>query len=727
VPENSSLWLSTEIRDNRAKLRGVRDADRATIEPGGFGTLKFLSLDSHEVVGGHLGRDQPSSVHRPQSVSGALGHEGMLIPRPPIVAAWFTEEHAMPNEDRNFDLLCLGRLGVDLYGEQEGTPLAAIQTFAKYVGGSAANVCVGVARLGLSTAMCSRVGDEGLGDFVLDMLTREGINTALVQRDPLHPTGVVALAIYRREHFPRIFFYTESADLAFERDEIDWSIIRRSNAVLITGSYLVSESLRSSSRAIADSVRDRGGRVVLDVDYRPVLWGLVPVGRGNDMETFGPEVTATYQQILPLCDLVVGTEEEIAVVGGSDNISAALGEIRSLTAAAIVLKRGAKGASVYEGPIPADLDDGIGAPGYAVDVLNNTGAGDAFLSGFLSQWLRNRPFHECVQSGNASGAIVVTRNGCTPAMPFADEQTRFMVQGDIRRPDDDEEMNRLHRIGSRRPTVSWRYLLNFEDLALRSLVASSGGSPDRVDELKKVLYDALLQISEKERGVGVLFDRYIESGILEECMAREIFVTRSLDPSYERRESIDEEEIGIELRTWHNDIVPRTCAAISHAISKDEAVHQWSRLARISRICRLMEREIIVDLRPREGAKMSGTKLVKFLAESYRSNIQPDYWIFPELQDPKAWSAIEEILQGKDSACHGYFVRARSGTTRRDKVAPAGSFHGSACRGVIELPVSDPSGLGAWLNQSATDSEFIDAVSVGLLQRIQAWRTDGIE
>ncbi|HVB00388.1 MAG TPA: PfkB family carbohydrate kinase [Acidimicrobiales bacterium] len=626
----------------------------------------------------------------------------------------------MSSEEQRFDLLCVGRLGVDLYGEQDGTPLDAIQTFVKYVGGSAANVCVGVARLGLITAMCSRVGDEGLGQFVLDALSREGINTTLVQRDPIHPTGVVALALYKRESFPRIFFYTDSADLSFEQAQLDWNTIGRTDAVLLTGSYLVNASLLACSHAIASSVHERGGRVVLDVDYRPVLWSLVPVGSGNDMQTSSPQVTEIYQKILPVCDLVVGTEEEIAVAGGSTDVHAALCKIRSLTEAAIVLKRGAKGASVYDGPIPAKLDEGIGAPSYSVDVLNNTGAGDAFLSGFLSRWLRNHKYRECVQSGNASGAIVVTRNGCTPAMPFADEQARFMSQAGIRRPDDDEVMERLHRIGSRRPTVPWRFLLSLRDLDLLALIKGPASSSHKIDELRQLLSDAIFQVSDEEHAIGILVDSSIDREILEEAASREIFISRSIGSDREQLRDHDNEESGIELRTWHGEIIPTASAHIRRDRPKVETEHQWQHLARLMQTCRMMEREMLVDLCPQDESSLKGSALAQLLVEGYQAGVRPEYWMLPELTDPPGLAAIADLILEKDSSCRGYFLRTRPSETELQHKGLAEARNNVACRGVVQFDVCDPFVLNTWLRGSLHNAEFVDAIRIGIRQRIQA-------
>lgn len=624
----------------------------------------------------------------------------------------------MAQRTPRFDLLCLGRLGVDLYGEQDGTPLAAVQTFMKYVGGSAANVCVGVARLGLSTAMCSRVGDEALGQFVLDTLAHEGVDTTLVQRDPLHPTGVVALALYKRESFPRIFFYTESADISFQPEMVDWEIVDRTDAVLVTGSYLINPSLQTFTTAVAAAVRERGARVVLDVDYRPVLWGLVPVGSGNDMNTYSARVTQAYRQILPYCDLVVGTEEEISVAGGSNDIHEALKRIREMTDAAIVLKRGAKGAGVFDGPIPENLDEGIGAPAYTVEVLNNTGAGDAFLSGFLSRWLRNHPYRECVQSGNASGAIVVTRNGCTPAMPFADEQERFIAQGGIRRPGDDAVMERMHRVGSRRPTVPWRLLASLREDDLPIPSARAGISQEHIDHLRRLLWLALIQSTDDHRAVGILVDDRVDREILEEAVSQEVFVARAIGADRTPAHHLDIALSGIGLRGWHVDAVAVADLLIrsdpASEPARDAVAGPWEPLARLGQICRSMEREMLVDLRLDGGTHIAADHLARQITAAYDAGIRPEYWIVPALSDSAQWSTIAELVLERDSSCRGYFVRTNRVATATDDAMFARSSEERAHRGVIPSDLYDPAVIKAWIGDTMSDDAFVKRVSADL-------------
>jgi 5-dehydro-2-deoxygluconokinase len=156
---------------------------------------------------------------------------------------------------------------------------------------------------------------------------------------------------------------------------------------------------------------------VFDVDYRPVLWGLTARDLGENRFVDQPAVTGILQQVLPLCDLIVGTEEEMHILGGTTDTIAALRAIRERTDALLVCKRGADGCSAFPDQIPDSLDDGVVGPGFTVEIFNVLGAGDAFMSGFLRGWLRDLSLEHCCELANAAGAIVVSRHGCAPAMP----------------------------------------------------------------------------------------------------------------------------------------------------------------------------------------------------------------------------------------------------------------------------------------------------------------------
>ena len=182
---------------------------------------------------------------------------------------------------RALDVICIGRAAVDLYGEQIGARLEDVTTFARYLGGSPANTAVGCARLGLRAAMLTRVGDEQNGRFVLDSLAREGVDVSHVRLDPQRLTALVFLSIRSRTAFPLLFYRDHCADMALEASDVDPRFIASATSVLISGTHLSQPGTYAACRAAIEAARAAGGRVILDIDFRPVLWGLAPLGDGE--------------------------------------------------------------------------------------------------------------------------------------------------------------------------------------------------------------------------------------------------------------------------------------------------------------------------------------------------------------------------------------------------------------------------------------------------------------
>src|SRR5688572_18701692 len=175
---------------------------------------------------------------------------------------------------KTLDLICVGRAAVDLYGEQIGGRLEDMRSFTRYLGGSPANTAVGAARLGLKSAMLSRVGDEQNGRFVRDSLAAEGVDISQLRTDPLRLTALVFLGIRDRDTFPLLFYRDRCADMALEEGDIDPAFIASARALLISGTHLSQPKPDAACRAAMAAARAAGTRVVLDIDYRPVLWGL---------------------------------------------------------------------------------------------------------------------------------------------------------------------------------------------------------------------------------------------------------------------------------------------------------------------------------------------------------------------------------------------------------------------------------------------------------------------
>ena len=357
--------------------------------------------------------------------------------------------------DPRLDVITIGRSSVDLYGAQVGGRLEDMASFSKAVGGCPTNIAIGTARLGLKSGLITRVGDEHMGRFIREQCAREGVDVMGVRTDPVRLTALVLLGIRDEKTFPLIFYRENCADSALDEGDIDPHYIESAKAVLVSGTHFARANTAAAQRKAMRIARAAGRKVVFDIDYRPNLWGLAGHGAGEERYIKSGEVTKSLSDILPQCDLIVGTEEEMMIAGGADDPLAALKAVRAASQATLVLKRGPMGCVVFPGAIPDSLEQGVKGPGFPVEVYNVLGAGDAFMSGFLRGWLRDEPLETCCAYANANGAFAVSRLLCSAEYPTWAELSRFLEHGSrhraLRR---DEALNHIHWATTRRSVAA---------------------------------------------------------------------------------------------------------------------------------------------------------------------------------------------------------------------------------------------------------------------------------
>ena len=396
-----------------------------------------------------------------------------------------------PKNDR-LDVITIGRSSVDLYGQQVGGRLEDMASFAKYIGGSPTNIAAGSARLGLKSALITRVGDEHMGRFIREQLESEGVDTRGIVTDPERLTALVLLGIRDREQFPLIFYRENCADMALCEDDIDPAFIARAGAVCATGTHLSHPRTEAAVLKALHLARENGAKTALDIDFRPNLWGLAGHDAGESRFIASDAVTGKLQSTLHLFDLIVGTEEEFHIAGGSTDTLEALKAVRAVSDATLVCKRGARGAVAFEGPIPASPDDGQSGPGFPIEVFNVLGAGDGFMSGLLKGWLTGADWPTSLKYANACGAFAVSRHGCTPAYPSWEELQYFLDTG-IRNPAlrKDEALEQVHWSTNRKG--DWRTMRVFafdHRMQLEAMADEAGVAHDRIGDFKQLCLKA---------------------------------------------------------------------------------------------------------------------------------------------------------------------------------------------------------------------------------------------
>ncbi|CAG9000935.1 MAG: 5-dehydro-2-deoxygluconokinase [Candidatus Celerinatantimonas neptuna] len=455
--------------------------------------------------------------------------------------------------------------------------------------------------------------------------------------------------------------------------------------------------------------------------------GLTSLGDGETRYIGSSSVTASLQEVLHHFDLIVGTEEEFHIAGGTTDTLAALKEVRQVTHATLVCKRGAKGCSVFEGLIPDSWEQTRLYSGVTVKVLNVLGAGDAFMSGLLRGYLNDESWEQSCRYANACGALVVSRHGCAPAMPTKDELDDYLRRVQlVPWPDQDERLNHLHRVAARK--VQWPELCVFTFDHRRQLVdmAKAAGQDDsRIPELKQLLLKAAIQTAESEGLVhnrGILADTTFGQDALNEITGRGRWIGRPIELPGSRPLALENGSIGSQLVNWPLEHVVK-CLLFYHpndsAVLKEE---QESLIDEVYQACCHLGHELLLEvILPDDQNDKDEVHYATIVERFYQLGIKPDWWKLPSLSH-QSWIDIGHLIEAYDPWCRGIVIlgldapeaELRAGFAQASDVPWVKGF------AVGRTIFAEPS--GRWLRGKLTDEQLIDQVQDNYRKLICYWR-----
>ena len=628
------------------------------------------------------------------------------------------------SDGRAFDVICVGRAAVDLYGEQVGGRLEDMQTFAKYLGGSPANTAVGCARLGLKAAMLTRVGDEHNGRFVRETLAAAGVDVSHVITDARRLTALVFLGIRDRDTFPLIFYRENCADMAIAQEDFDAAFIASAGALLVSGTHLSTAGTYDTCRAAMRLARAAGTKVVLDIDYRPVLWGLTGHGWGERRFIASDRVSEHLQTVVADCDLIVGTEEEIHIAGGSTDTATALRALRGLTPATLVLKRGPMGCVVFPGAIPDTVERGIVGRGFPVEVFNVLGAGDAFMAGFLRGWLRAEPLERCAAYANACGALVVSRHGCAPAIPSWEELAFFLEHGSATpRLREDERLEHLHRVTTRARRWPALVVLACDHRAQLEAIADEYGAPrERIRAFKHLVAAGARRGAATSAGAGMILDDRYGEDVLSRFAGSGWWIARPVEvPGSRPLEFEAGENVGLALRGWPGDHVAK-CLVWYHP-DDDTALRaaQAAKVRSLAGACAATARDLLVEVLAPRDARSDAETTARSLEQLYEAGVRPDWWKLPPLTGEEAWSRVGAVIARNDSHCRGVLLLGLEAEESVLEASFAVAARFPVCKGFAVGRSIFGAAAREWFAGRATDDDVITDVVARYARLIGLW------
>jgi 5-dehydro-2-deoxygluconokinase len=623
------------------------------------------------------------------------------------------------------DVITIGRASVDLYGQQVGGRLEDMASFTKAVGGCPANIAIGTARLGLKSALITRVGDEAMGRFIREQMERERVATAGVHTDDTRLTALVILGVRDEKQFPLIFYRDNCADMALDEGDIDEAFIASAAAIVVTGTHFSKPNTDAAQRKAIRIAKANGRKVAFDVDYRPNLWGLAGHGAGEERYIRADHVTAHLQTILPDCDLIVGTEEELHIAGGSEDTLETLRRIRAVSKATVVCKRGPMGCVVFPGAIPDHIEDGIKGPGFPVEVYNVLGAGDAFMSGFLRGWLRNEPLETACAYANASGAFAVSRLLCSPEIPTFTELSYFLGHGSKERAlRKDTAINHIHWATTRRPSPERLMALAIDHRAQMEAMADEAGvSRDKIPVFKVLAVQAAARVAGDKPGFGMLIDGIYGREALFRAADHPFWIGRPVElPGSRPLEFEGGADVGTSLIEWPVGHTIK-CLCFYHPDDASELREkQEHKLLRLYTAARTVGRELLIEIIAGKHGELKDDTVSSVVERLYSLGIKPDWWKLEPLKTATAWRAVANVIEKNDPLCRGIVLLGLEAPEEDLEAAFAIAAKEPMVKGfaVGRTIFNDPA--RAWLRGTLGDEEAVEVMASKFARLVSAWQ-----
>jgi 5-dehydro-2-deoxygluconokinase len=432
------------------------------------------------------------------------------------------------------------------------------------------------------------------------------------------------------------------------------------------------------------------------------------------------------QTIVPNCDVIVGTEEEIHIAGGTTDTLAACRRLRELAPEAlIVVKRGPMGCTVFDRAIPDDIEKGIKGPGFPIEVFNILGAGDAFMSGFLRGYLRDEPIEDCCKYANACGAFAVSRHGCAPAVPSWTELQSFFTHGSATKAlRKDARLEQIHWSTTR--TRAWPQVLAMafdHRVQLEAMADVAGLARERIPHFKKLCLQAARQAAAGRPDFGILLDGRLGQTALDDATGDGIWIGRPIElPGAIPLRFEGGADVGCTLREWPTAHCVK-CLVFYHP--DDPAALKAEQEAQVLRLfdaARQTSHELLLEIIPsRSAAAVDDATLARALDRFYEIGVFPDWWKLPDPGSQNAWDAIAATTLRHDPYCRGVLLLGLDAPQVELEASFALAAGQPVCKGFAVGRTIFGAPARAWMQGEIDDATAVARMARAYAGLIAAW------
>ena len=424
------------------------------------------------------------------------------------------------------------------------------------------------------------------------------------------------------------------------------------------------------------------------------------------------------------CDLIVGTEEEVMIAAGADRVLDSLRAIRAKSNATIVLKRGALGCVVYDGPIPESLEGGIVGKGFPVEVFNVLGAGDAFMSGFLRGWLRGESLSACATWANACGAFAVSRLLCSPEYPTWIELRHFLDHGSAERAlRKDGALNHIHWATTRRRDMPRLMAFAIDHRIQLEELAEDDTAAARISAFKVLAVAAARRVANGRPGFGMLLDdKYGRDALFAAGAGQDLWVAKPIELPGSRPLQFEvSQDLGSRLIEWPVDHCVKVLCF--YHPDDDEALKatQTAKLMTAFEAARRVGREILVEIIASKSGPLNDDTIAHALTELYDAGLKPDWWKLEPQASVEAWKAIDQVIATRDALCRGVVLLGFEAPIEKLEESFAAARSAKRVRGFAVGRTIFAEAADRWMKGAIGDEEAIDDMAKKFGALVDLW------